>query len=127
MDNNDWVKKLAPILKLLLNGGIALLGKLIPFLGTLTGLPGVGWLVGVALGFLSNLLAKMIVLELQIRGVDAAVEAKATEEALQKWRELQKLEASASTPEEKVQAAKEKENARKVLDDAFAKLIDLRR
>ena len=125
MDPKDK-EAILKILQALLSYGIQALGSLIPFLSTLTGIPVVGWIIGLGVGLLAKWLAKLILIEIRFRNADRTHEAIATEENFKKFDEIRKREKEAQTAEEKAKLAKEKADARKALEDAVAKLIDLR-
>jgi len=67
------------IIKLLLQLGISLLGKFIPWLATLTGLPVIGWVIGLAVSYLAGVLAKMVDTWLRYKAIDAQIEKEVAE------------------------------------------------
>lgn len=75
------------IIKALLSLGISLLGKFIPFLATLTGMPVIGWIIGLGVSYLSGVLYKMIETWARYNAIDNAVSKEVTE-AQKKTEEL---------------------------------------
>lgn len=61
------------VLKALIGAAIQLLGQLIPWLGTFTGLPVIGWLISFGVSWLSGLLYDLIKRAATFNEIDADV------------------------------------------------------